>query len=265
MSNKSTSGILTAIRNDEPFMISSNETAQPSVGHQIAEEIREMILDGRLAVDDRLPGEQDLATRFGVSRPSVREALKRLAAQNLIRTRRGASGGNFVNRMGWIQAKEQVEAAATMLVVLGDIDPDALAEARMTLLTACVPLCVERRDTDDMNRMKAEITLQESNPSDEEFCASDVRFFRAMVDAARNPLLSVQMASVIEAIQPLLNMIIYRARDRKAMTAHHIRLQDALDARDIDAMIRELRDLNDYTAKLVRMAQDARETRLPQA
>lgn len=234
---------------------------QHSVGHQIAEEIREMILDGRLAVDDRLPGEQDLAVRFGVSRPSVREALKRLAAQNLIRTRRGASGGNFVNRMGWRQAREQVEATATMLVVMGDIDPDALAEARLALLTACVPLATLRRTDADLATMRTEIVLQESNLTDEDFCASDVRFYRALVEAARNPLLSVQMASVIEAIQPLLNMIIFRARDRQAIAKHHRRLLEGLEARDTVQMIDALRDLNDYTARLVRSAQDARDTR----
>ncbi|MEM9025810.1 MAG: GntR family transcriptional regulator, partial [Verrucomicrobiota bacterium] len=60
-----------------PGMSEAQEPQAQSVGHQIAEEIREMIVDGRLGADDRLPGEQDLATRFGVSRPSVREALKR--------------------------------------------------------------------------------------------------------------------------------------------------------------------------------------------
>ena len=56
-----------------------------SVSKQIAEQIRESIVDGRLQADDRLPTEAELARQFGVSRPTVREALKRLAAQNLIR------------------------------------------------------------------------------------------------------------------------------------------------------------------------------------
>lgn len=221
-----------------------------------------MILDGRLAVDDRLPGEQDLATRFGVSRPSIREALKRLAAQNLIRTRRGASGGNFINRMGWRQAREQFEATATMLVVLGEVGPATLAEARLSLLTACAPLAAERRGPDDLAAMMAEVSVQESNVSDEEFCASDVRFYRALVEAAKNPLLSVQMGSVIEAIQPLLNMIIYRARDRQAIAARHRRLTEHLKDRDSAAMIAVLRELNDDTARLVRGAQDARDARV---
>ncbi|MEM8791644.1 MAG: GntR family transcriptional regulator [Pseudomonadota bacterium] len=242
-------------------MSTAEETQSQSVGHQIAEEIREMILDGRLGADDRLPGEQELATKFGVSRPSVREALKRLAAQNLIRTRRGASGGNFVNRIGFQQARDQFEATATMLVVMGNIDPGALAEARLTLLSAIAPLAAERRTPPALKALRDEIALQKSKISDEEFCASDVRFYRILVEAAQNPLLSAQMASVIEAIQPLLNMIIYRARDRQAIAARHATLADALEARDPGAMIAVLRDLSDDTARLVGEAQDAREAR----
>lgn len=60
-----------------------------SAAKQIAESLRAAIMDGRLKVDERLPTEEELAQRFKVSRPTVREALKRLAAQHLIRSRRG--------------------------------------------------------------------------------------------------------------------------------------------------------------------------------
>ena len=57
---------------------------------QIAKAIRDAIIGGQLNVNDRLPSEAELAEQFEVSRPTVREALKRLAAQSLIRTQRGA-------------------------------------------------------------------------------------------------------------------------------------------------------------------------------
>ena len=60
---------------------------------QIADAIRSAILQGKLVVDEQLPSEHELAKRYGVSRPTVREALKRLAAQNLVRTRPGSGGG----------------------------------------------------------------------------------------------------------------------------------------------------------------------------
>ena len=56
---------------------------------QISQAIRDAIVSGDLIVDERLPSEAELADQFQVSRPTVREALKRLAAQSLIRTQRG--------------------------------------------------------------------------------------------------------------------------------------------------------------------------------
>jgi hypothetical protein len=59
-----------------PTTMTTHEESQPqpSAGRQIAEAIRTLILGGKLVVDERLPGEQELAARFGVSRPTVRDA-----------------------------------------------------------------------------------------------------------------------------------------------------------------------------------------------
>ena len=244
---------------NEDATTSGQARIQPSAGHKIASAIRELILGGQLVVDERLPGEQELAARFGVSRPTVREALKRLAAQSLIRTRRGATGGNFVNRISWSEAHEQLVTTATLLMTVAPVSPEAVAEARLALLTACVPLATERRQPEHLEAMRAEVQVQrDPGTSDEAFCASDVRFHRALVEAADNPLLSFQMAGVIEAIQPLLNMITYRGRDRAGIAARHERLCAGLEARDADRGIGELRELSDYTARLVGEAQELR-------
>ena len=62
-----------------------------SLAKQISERILESITDGKLKADDQLPTEEVLTSQFQVSRPMIREALKRLAAQSLIRSRRGPS------------------------------------------------------------------------------------------------------------------------------------------------------------------------------
>ena len=82
--------------------IDPNSSADLSA--QIAQAIRDAIVDGKLIVDERLPSEAEMADQFNVSRPTVREALKRLAAQSLIRTQRGATGGAFVNRLSFPDA-----------------------------------------------------------------------------------------------------------------------------------------------------------------
>ena len=87
-----------------------------SISKQIAEQLREAIVSGQLEIGDRLPTEDELAQRYGVSRPSVREALKRLAAQNLVRARRGPTGGNFVVRPSFDELAESLSGAATLLI-----------------------------------------------------------------------------------------------------------------------------------------------------
>ncbi|CZT34314.1 FadR/GntR family transcriptional regulator [Rhizobium sp. 9140] len=61
---------------------------------EIVQRIERLILDGVLRDGDRLPGERDLAARFNVSRPILREALKELEARGLLVSRHG--GGTFV-------------------------------------------------------------------------------------------------------------------------------------------------------------------------
>ena len=63
---------------------------------QVADQLRELIMTGELAPGERLPNEALLAREFGVSRATVREALRVLAAQNLLRTAKGAGGGSYV-------------------------------------------------------------------------------------------------------------------------------------------------------------------------
>ena len=77
--------------------------------------------DSFLIVDQRLPSESELCEQFQVSRPTVREALKRLAAQNLIRSERGSSGGAFVNRMTWGEAQDNLVTTTRLLISMNDI------------------------------------------------------------------------------------------------------------------------------------------------
>lgn len=218
---------------------------------QIASAIREAIVDGELRVDERLPSEAELSEQFGVSRPTVREALKRLGAQSLIRTQRGASGGAFVNKLTYSEAYGQQITTSTLLLSMNAVSFPTACEARYALERACAPLSAERRTPDHLAIMRAEAHKQ-SQPglSDEAFCASDVAFHRALVDAAGNPVLSYQLAGAVEAMQPLMNMITFTARSREKIVALHSGIADALEAQDADTVDGLLEDLATYTNEL---------------
>lgn len=119
------------------------------------------------------------------------------------------------------------------MVSLGEFDLEQIAEARQEMEVVCVKLAAKRRDEADLVRMAKEIETQKRNAlSDEDFCASDVRFHRALVDAAKNPMLQFVMFAVIEALQPVMNMVIYRFRNRDQVVEQHQRIFDALSAGD---------------------------------
>lgn len=233
-----------------------------SAAKQIAESLRAAIMDGRLKVDERLPTEDELALRFKVSRPTVREALKRLAAQHLIRSRRGPAGGNFVASPAPEEAALSLANATTLMVAVGDISLDDMATARLELETVCCRLAAEHRTEAHLEAMRRELERQRSEGlTDEEFCASDIRFHRALVDACGNALLQFLMHAVVEALQPVSNMIIFRVRDRQAIISYHDRILRALEVRDVEAGATALADLVAYTRERYREALDRRAER----
>ncbi len=226
---------------------------------QIAQAIRDAIISGDLNVDERLPSEAELSDHFQVSRPTVREALKRLAAQSLIRTQRGASGGAFVNRISFEDAYPQQVTTSTLLLSMNAVSFDTACEARYALERACAPLSAERRTADHLATMRAEIFRQtQPGLTDEAFCASDVSFHRALVDGAGNPVLSYQLAGAVEAMQPLMNMITFTARDRERIVELHTQIADALEAGQAAEVDAHLATLCAYTTTLAHDVMEAR-------
>jgi GntR family transcriptional repressor for pyruvate dehydrogenase complex len=227
---------------------------------QIAKAIRDAIIVGTLPVDERLPSEAELSEQFDVSRPTVREALKRLAAQSLIRTQRGATGGAFVNRLTFEDAYGQQITTSTLLLSMNAVSFQTACEARYALERACAPLSVQRRTADHLATMRAEEHRQaQPGLTDEAFCASDVAFHRALVDAAGNPVLSYQLAGAVEAMQPLMNMITFTARSREKIVAFHNQIADAVENGNGTAADEVLADLASYTMELAQSVIAARD------
>ncbi|MEH6576384.1 MAG: FadR/GntR family transcriptional regulator [Amphritea sp.] len=207
--------------------------AQRSLSSQIADQIRQAIMDGSLKADDRLPTEGELAQRYQVSRPTIREALKRLAAQNLIRSRRGPSGGTFINRPSANDLSDALTSATTLLVSMDAFSMDEINQTRLSLEQACVNLAAENITAEQLQQLQSELDIQQqSDLEPEQFCASDVRFHRIIAEASGNKLLSFIMFSVIEALQPISNMVTFRFRERSVIIDQHQRLYSALQQQD---------------------------------
>ena len=143
---------------------------------------------------------------------------------------------------------------------MNDVSFGTACEARYALERSCAALASERRTADHLATMRAE-THRQSQPglTDEAFCASDVVFHRALVDAAGNPVISYQLAGAVEAMQPLMNMITFSARSRETIVGFHSQITDALEQRDGAAVDLQLSALADYTNTLAQSVIDARQ------
>jgi GntR family transcriptional regulator, transcriptional repressor for pyruvate dehydrogenase complex len=112
----------------------------------IVDQVRSLIREGQLSAGDRLPAERELCEQFGVSRVTVREALRVLEANGLIEIRVGARGGAFVTA----PTSERVGEGIADLLTLSAITASEVTEARMIFELGIVPLVCARHDATDI-------------------------------------------------------------------------------------------------------------------
>jgi DNA-binding FadR family transcriptional regulator len=112
----------------------------------IAEQIRQAIVTGRLSEGERLPPERELAEQFGVSRVTVRDALRALEAMGLIEVRVGARGGAFVT----VPSGSIVGQTMSDMMMMSAVTPEDIVEARLVVELGTVTLACARATDDDI-------------------------------------------------------------------------------------------------------------------
>jgi GntR family transcriptional repressor for pyruvate dehydrogenase complex len=235
-----------------------------SATKQIAEQIRDAIIAGEFQKGDRLPTETELATSFGVSRGTVREALKRLAAQNLIRSRRGPTGGTFISNFQIADASANIVSSTILMLSLGSMNIPDIIEVRRFMELECCHLAMRNWDEDVTAKMQQALdALEDPGLSDQQFCDADVNFHRTIVNASGNKMLEYLMYGVIESLVPVMNMIIVYVRDRSDIISFYKNLNSALLAADESRVVQILNDLMIYLNGKIAEAQALQQKRLP--
>ncbi|MFW1677939.1 FadR/GntR family transcriptional regulator [Pontibacter sp. JAM-7] len=229
-----------------------------SLSKQIADQLEDAIMEGSLRANDRLPTEEEMSKRFSVSRATIREAMKRLAAKKLVRSKRGPAGGTFVNELGAAELSDSLVTATTMFVSMNNISLEEISETRKEMETLCCRLACQNRTDKDLQRLENALGKQsDSQISAEAFCAADVQFHRTLVDASHNRMLGFVMYCLIEALQPVANMLAYHFRERAVILNQHRRLLDAVHSRNTALATNIMLEQLDYLERLQHEAQQA--------
>src|ERR1700760_4345034 len=117
----------------------------------IVDQIRLLMRQGQLKPGDRLPPERDLCERFGVSRVTVREALRMLESSGLGEVPGGARGGAFVP----VPSSDRVGEGLADLLTLSVISAPDVTEVRKILEACIVPLVCERATEEDLAELES--------------------------------------------------------------------------------------------------------------
>ncbi len=170
---------------------------------QVESQLREAILDGRFAQGEKLPAETELAQQFGVSRPTVREALGALVTSGLIRKIPGVAGGSFVNTVTPDSLSRMLSESMDTIVRIGALDIDEITSVRRVLEVPAAQWAARNRSDDDIDVMRRVIDKQKSTTIDDPDIPSyDLRFHTAIGRASGNRLLEAFIAAVHGSTHP---------------------------------------------------------------
>jgi GntR family transcriptional regulator, transcriptional repressor for pyruvate dehydrogenase complex len=174
---------------------------------EIAEQIREELTSRRLRAGDRLPPERALAEQFGVSRNTLREALRSLENAGLLRLQKGATGGAFVRE----STGDAVITGLRDMFHLGAIQPEHLTEARVWIESIVVGAACERATSEDIEALKANLAAAETAArSGIDFydqAAIHLEFHRIIARATKNPVMVIVMEALIDVMQHFIRAI----------------------------------------------------------
>ncbi|MEU4214522.1 FCD domain-containing protein [Actinoplanes sp. NPDC026623] len=160
---------------------------RPPAYQLLADELREEITSGRLQPGERLPPEPELCVRSGVSRSTVREALRLLASQHLIVTTRGVTGGSFVAHPDADQLSEALSTGLTLLSNSAEVGMADLLELRRALEIPAAGLAAMRRTDENLVELRGAMF----DPDLDELATmltAHAAFHAAVASATGNPL-----------------------------------------------------------------------------
>lgn len=217
----------------------ARRTGGPGSTDQVVSFVRGLIERRRLRPGDRLPAERDLATRIGVSRPTVRMGLHALAAMGIVRSRHGS--GTYIPAGPPVLGSEQL----SFLAALHGFTREQMYEARRIFEVGAVGLAAERATPEQLVSLADEVAGLFSALADPQlFLVHDISFHRSVAAASANPI----VATIVEMVSALY----YERRRETAERASpddlrdaaeaHRRIFQAIRARDADAARRAMNE-----------------------
>ncbi|WP_188972641.1 FadR/GntR family transcriptional regulator [Deinococcus aerolatus] len=206
----------------------------------VAAHIQREIRRRQLQPGDRICAERDLQAATGVSRAGVRESLRMLEHEGLIRTKTGPGGGILVGEPAAAPLGRTVEAFRH----LSGVSPEALLDAWFELAVTCTRLAAGRAQAHDIADLQqtadAYRALDFEQASFDRVARLNLGFIRRTAEAAYNPILSLFLEALIDLIYSAAAARPPSLRQRRELVGVHDGIVQALKTGDADAAVRRM-------------------------
>ncbi|MGH7507630.1 MAG: FadR/GntR family transcriptional regulator [Longimicrobiales bacterium] len=218
---------------------------------------KRLIAEGVLAPGDRLPAERELAEMVGVSRSSLRQALKVLEMMGVISQRVGS--GTRLNPAAASILAEPLQ----FLILLDGITFDELMEARLIVEPELAARAAERTTAANRHSLEGAIARMEESAADaDRFIASDLEFHQAIYAASGNRVCAMLFTVVHQSLEALVRFTSGRVEPSHTIRFHR-RILAAICQQDAGAARLRMREhLEDARTLLARGAQEQARTSL---
>ena len=228
---------------------------QQTVAEVISAEILDLLRQKELKPGDKLPPERDLAEMLGVSRPSLREALRALSIMKVVEVRQG--DGTYVSALKPEELVEHLE----FVFMLDDSTTLQLFEARKIVETGNAALAAGRISDEELAALNVCLEKSERSVDDPEaFLQADIELHEIITHAARNPVLERFMASIRTLGRASRHRTSRMTGVTKMVVQHHRQIVAALEAHDpaatSAAMLRHLEYVEQMYRDLIAADQD---------
>lgn len=219
---------------------------------EVMAQLRRQVVQGHLRPGDCLPAERDLALRLGVSRNTIREALRGLEMAGVVELRQGARGGAFlISPNGG-----PISMALQDMFQLGSVTPAQLTEARLHITGSVVRVACERIREEDILELERNVEEAEQAGRDGDMLLRariHLRFHKILARSTDNPLFVAIMEGLIGIMEHFVDT--FGPPDGPGVLASRARIIAALRARDADTasvqMHKYLRSVHkDYLSRM---------------
>lgn len=165
----------------------------------IADKIEGMILSGEMRAEEKMPAENELAEKFGVSRPVIREALNMLRERGLIASRQGAA--SVITE----PCTDTLVKNLNRIVMMKNVAPMQVYQIRMVLETLCASLAAKVCTDSDIERLREINSRVSKSKGDLTLRAvTDMEFHVAIAEITENPLLSMMLEALASLMRPII-------------------------------------------------------------